>query len=61
MINLDDWKDKQFGDLIAEIADTLNKHERYLEALQESIIMGAKVSNLAIGAFKESEEKRNEE
>lgn len=57
MINLDEWNDRPITDLIIEIVDTLNKHERYLEALQESIIMGAKVSNLAIGAFKEREDK----
>lgn len=61
MINLDEWNDKPINDLITEIVDTLNKHERYLEALQESIIMGAKINEMALGAFKEREDKRNEE
>lgn len=61
MINLDEWNDKPITDLIIEIVDTLNKHERYLEALQESIVMGGKVNQLFIDAFKEKEEKRNED
>lgn len=57
MINLEEWKDKQFADLISEIVDTVNKHERQLNAIEESIIMGGKVSKLAIDAFKEREDK----
>ena len=61
MINLDEWNDKPITDLITEIVDTLNKHERYLEALKQSIEYGGKVNQLFIDAFKEKEDKRNEE
>ena len=60
MINFDEWKDKQFSDLLIEIVDTLNKHERYLESLQEAIIMSGKTSKLFIDAFKEREEKNDD-
>lgn len=60
MINLYDWNDKPITDLIIVVIDTLNKHERYLESLKQSIEYGGKVNQLFIDAFKEKENKRNE-
>lgn len=56
MIDITNINDKLLTDILIEIIETLNKHERYLEALQEAITMGGKVSKLAIDAFKEKED-----